>query len=66
MQAGALIYALRVPERWRPGSFNILFNSHQIFHIAVVLAAWVHYHAIHIILKWRDASGGCAGLPMLG
>lgn len=32
----------RVPERWRPGSFDIFGSSHQIFHILVVLAAAVH------------------------
>ncbi|QIW95163.1 hypothetical protein AMS68_000681 [Peltaster fructicola] len=39
---GAVIYASRVPERWRPGSFDIWGSSHQIFHVLVVLAAASH------------------------
>ncbi len=58
--AGAAIYAMRIPERWRPGSFDLVFNSHQIFHVAVVAAALVHYYAITFLVEWRDASGGCA------
>jgi adiponectin receptor len=57
---GALVYALRVPERWHPGRFDLVFNSHQIFHVAVVAAALVHYYAITVLVEWRDASGGCA------
>lgn len=60
LQAGAVIYASRVPERWYPGKFDIAGHSHQLWHAAVVLAAWVHYLAMMILLQWRDASGGCA------
>ena len=43
-QTGAAIYAFRLPERWsKSGRFDILLHSHQIFHISVVLAAFVHY-----------------------
>eukprot|EP00879_Flechtneria_rotunda_P011392 GHRR01011899.1.p1 GENE.GHRR01011899.1~~GHRR01011899.1.p1 ORF type:complete len:423 (+),score=147.84 GHRR01011899.1:118-1386(+) len=57
---GAVIYACRIPERWYPGSFDIFGHSHQLWHASVVLAAWVHYLAIMVLLQWRDASGGCA------
>eukprot|EP00878_Enallax_costatus_P015225 GHUV01015939.1.p1 GENE.GHUV01015939.1~~GHUV01015939.1.p1 ORF type:complete len:386 (+),score=106.03 GHUV01015939.1:469-1626(+) len=57
---GAVIYASRIPERWFPGKFDIAGHSHQLWHAAVVLAAWVHYLAMTILLQWRDASGGCA------
>ena len=40
---GATIYALRIPERWYPGRFDVWLHSHQIFHIAVVLGAYIHY-----------------------
>lgn len=53
---GAGVYALRVPERWKPGAFDIAFHSHQLFHVAVVLAAGVHYKAVLILLRWRDAT----------
>ncbi|KAH9625144.1 hypothetical protein KSS87_022405 [Heliosperma pusillum] len=54
---GALIYAARVPERWRPGKFDIAGHSHQIFHILVIAGAYTHYHAGLIYLKWRDSHG---------
>lgn len=60
MQGGAVIYACRVPERWYPGKFDLAGHSHQLWHAAVVLAAWIHYQAVIILLQWRDASGGCA------
>ncbi|KAI9490337.1 hemolysin-III related-domain-containing protein [Zychaea mexicana] len=40
---GALIYGCRIPERWYPGSFNIWFASHQIFHVCVLIAVTSHY-----------------------
>jgi adiponectin receptor len=51
--AGAVIYALRVPERIFPGKFDIWFQSHQIFHVLVVAGALVHFHAINVIAKYR-------------
>ena len=43
-----------------PGKLDLIGHSHQLWHIAVVLAALVHYKAILVLLQWRDASGGCA------
>lgn len=54
---GALIYATRVPERWIPGKFDIAGHSHQIFHVLVVLAAYTHYQAGLVYLRWRDLEG---------
>ncbi|KAF2021540.1 HlyIII-domain-containing protein [Aaosphaeria arxii CBS 175.79] len=39
---GAGIYAARVPERLRPGKFDIWGSSHQIFHVLIVIAAVAH------------------------
>ncbi|AOW05558.1 hemolysin-III related-domain-containing protein [Yarrowia lipolytica] len=51
---GAGIYAARVPEKWSPGTFDIIGSSHQIFHMCVVLGVILHwiallgtYHAYH-------------------
>ncbi|PSC75369.1 Heptahelical 4 isoform 2 [Micractinium conductrix] len=57
---GAVVYAARFPERLKPGAFDVAFHSHQLFHVAVVIAALIHYKAVRILLAWRDASGGCA------
>jgi len=57
---GAALYALRIPERWAPGRFDIMLHSHQLFHLCVVGGAFCHYLAVLELLRWRDASGGCA------
>ncbi|KAI5198357.1 hypothetical protein AUEXF2481DRAFT_31720 [Aureobasidium subglaciale EXF-2481] len=44
--SGAAIYAARVPERLKPGSFDIWGSSHQIFHILVLLAAATHFFGL--------------------
>lgn len=60
---GALFYATRVPECWRPGKFDLAINSHQIFHILVVLGAYTHYRTGLIYLQWRNIHG-CAPLAL--
>jgi len=56
---GAIIYAVRIPERIWPGKFDIWFSSHQIFHVFVVTAAFVHYHGISEIARYRLTFGDC-------
>ena len=41
--AGACIYIARIPERFRPGTFDLCGASHQIFHFAVIIACGLHY-----------------------
>lgn len=53
--AGAWVYVSRVPERWRPGAFDLAGHSHQIFHVFVVVGSLVHYAAIAVLLDWRDS-----------
>ena len=54
---GALVYATRVPERWKPGKFDIAGHSHQLFHVLVVAGAYTHYRAGLVYLNWRDMEG---------
>ncbi|XP_050538967.1 adiponectin receptor protein isoform X4 [Daktulosphaira vitifoliae] len=61
--AGALLYALRVPERFFPGKCDLLFQSHQIFHVLVILAAFVHYHGITKMAEYRLSNGECEVRP---
>ncbi|KAL5013461.1 hypothetical protein ScPMuIL_007731 [Solemya velum] len=56
---GAIIYAARIPERLFPGKFDIWFQSHQIFHMFVLAAAFVHYHGISEIANYRLTLGDC-------
>ncbi|KAL7101530.1 hypothetical protein ACP275_08G059500 [Erythranthe tilingii] len=54
---GALVYAMRIPERWKPGKFDIAGHSHQLFHVLVVAGAYTHYRAGLVYLRWRDVQG---------
>lgn len=54
---GVLVYAMRIPERWMPGKFDIAGHSHQLFHVLVVAGAYTHYCAGLVYLKWRDMEG---------
>ena len=47
---GAFIYVSRIPERWKPGWFDLAGHSHQIFHVLVVMGALAHYAATLVIL----------------
>ncbi|XP_039141351.1 heptahelical transmembrane protein ADIPOR2-like [Dioscorea cayenensis subsp. rotundata] len=58
--AGAVVYVSRVPERWKPGAFDLAGHSHQIFHVFVLVGALIHFAAIMVLLDWR------VGLPICG
>ena len=53
---GALLYALRIPERFFPGKCDVWFHSHQLFHILVIAAAVVHYQGISEMAMYRLTS----------
>ncbi|XP_068728267.1 adiponectin receptor protein-like [Montipora capricornis] len=58
--ASAVTYATRIPERFLPGKCDIWFQSHQIFHVLVVIAAFVHLHAICEMARYRfDHGAAC-------
>ncbi|KAK6334075.1 hypothetical protein TWF696_002577 [Orbilia brochopaga] len=44
--SGATVYAYRIPERWRPGMFDIVGGSHNLWHLAVVGGVWFHWTAL--------------------
>ncbi|KAI8837841.1 hemolysin-III related-domain-containing protein [Chytridium lagenaria] len=54
---GAALYASRVPERWFPGKFDIWFQSHQLFHVLVVMAAVTHYIGLMKAYRFWHESG---------
>lgn len=43
---GVVLYAFRFPERLAPGRFDLIGHSHQLWHVAIVLAILFHYRAI--------------------
>lgn len=57
---GVVFYVSRVPERWKPGAFDICGQSHQIFHVFVLVGALTHYAATNVLLDWRDGGAGCS------
>ncbi|KAM0844771.1 hypothetical protein ACQ4PT_056832 [Festuca glaucescens] len=57
---GAGFYVARVPERWRPGMFDCVGHSHQIFHVLVLVGALLHYVATAILIGWREAMAAAA------
>ncbi|CAN1325984.1 Heptahelical transmembrane protein 2 [Linum perenne] len=57
--AGTGFYVSRIPERWKPGAFDIAGQSHQIFHVFVVLAAVAHSFATLIVMDFRQRSPWC-------
>ncbi|KAJ0961411.1 hypothetical protein J5N97_000366 [Dioscorea zingiberensis] len=52
---GVVVYVGRVPERWMPGMFDLVGNSHQLFHLMVIAGAYTHYLASLVYLQWRDS-----------
>ena len=38
---GSFVYATRIPERWWPGRFDFVGNSHNIWHVATAVSAVV-------------------------
>ena len=43
---GSAVYTTRVPEKLKPGKFDIWGSSHQIFHVLVAIATFVHFVGI--------------------
>ncbi|KAL0333986.1 UNVERIFIED_CONTAM: Heptahelical transmembrane protein 1 [Sesamum angustifolium] len=54
---GTVFYITRIPERWRPGWFDLTGHSHQIFHVFVVMGALAHYGAAQIFVTYRSRVG---------
>ncbi|KAL8136955.1 hypothetical protein V2J09_002956 [Rumex salicifolius] len=54
---GTAFYVSRVPERFKPGWFDLAGHSHQIFHVFVVFGAVAHFGAGLVFLQWRDMIG---------
>ena len=55
---GAVLYACRIPERFLPGKCDFWFQSHQIFHILVIAAAFVHLHGMQNMALYRLTQAG--------
>lgn len=58
---GVALYALRVPERYFPGRCDILFHSHQFFHLAVIVGAYIHLRCLCVMALYRHQDGAECG-----
>jgi len=56
---GVALYALRIPERFLPGKFDIMCHSHQFFHVAVIIGAYIHLHCLCQMASYRYGEGKC-------
>ncbi|KAJ9557952.1 hypothetical protein OSB04_012566 [Centaurea solstitialis] len=50
---GTMFYVCRIPERWKPGWFDLAGHSHQIFHCFVIMGALAHYGAALVFIDSR-------------
>ncbi|WFD25896.1 inc metabolism membrane protein [Malassezia nana] len=50
---GVVLYGFRFPERLAPGRFDLIGHSHQLWHVAIVLAIFFHYRAILLFHESR-------------
>jgi adiponectin receptor len=57
---GLTIYAVRCPERYRPGHYDICGHSHQIWHLAVVVGIVLAYIATIINYYQRQLYPTCS------
>ena len=56
---GAMIYGARLPERIYPGKFDIWGCSHQILHVLVVLATFIHLLGVLDAFTWNYENRRC-------
>ncbi|KAA8535161.1 hypothetical protein F0562_030164 [Nyssa sinensis] len=54
---GTIFYVSRIPERWKPGWFDLAGHSHQIFHVFVIFGALAHYGAALVFLEYGNKVG---------
>ena len=56
---GALIYGTRFPEKLHPGYYDMWGSSHQIFHVLVVMATFVHLLGVLNAFEWNYKHQRC-------
>lgn len=59
MLVGGCVFVVRVPERWRPGAFDVWGHSHQVFHLCAVVGAMCHFMALLKGYEYRKVNSAC-------
>ncbi|EJT82538.1 hypothetical protein GGTG_02511 [Gaeumannomyces tritici R3-111a-1] len=61
---GAWHFDSRFPECWKPGRFDILGASHQIFHVLIVASSVVHLCGLVSALRYNHENARCPLLEL--
>ena len=57
---GFVFYVSKVPERWFPGYFDYVFSSHNIWHVALIVACTVYATGLITLYQaTQDAQAEC-------
>ncbi|EEB07743.1 hemolysin-III family protein [Schizosaccharomyces japonicus yFS275] len=56
---GAVLYAMRFPEKTKPGIFDVLGSSHQWFHLFVLTASLCHFRGIYVAYAYFHDHPSC-------
>ncbi|KFY07246.1 hypothetical protein V492_07317 [Pseudogymnoascus sp. VKM F-4246] len=56
---GVGLFVSRVPERLKPGSFDILGHSHQLFHICAIIGGAFHVATLVVGYNYRRMHPSC-------
>ncbi|KIM78802.1 hypothetical protein PILCRDRAFT_75079 [Piloderma croceum F 1598] len=56
---GATAYVKLIPERWRPGAFDILGSSHQVFHMLVLFGVASHLKGLVVGFDYNHSHIRC-------
>lgn len=62
---GAIIGAMRIPEKWIPGKLDLALNSHNLMHVLVVLAVCSMHAATLQDLAWISDPSTCNGTSLV-
>ncbi|KAL1464513.1 hypothetical protein WDU94_004152 [Cyamophila willieti] len=49
---GGVIGAEKVPEKWWPGSTDLIFNSHNLMHLVALMALYYNNQSSVRDIKW--------------
>lgn len=55
---GVLLSVFKVPERFSPGTFDLLLNSHNLMHIMCVVGALPMHRAVMRDFQWLEEDNG--------
>ncbi|RNF26880.1 adiponectin receptor protein 1 [Trypanosoma conorhini] len=57
---GVFVYAFQIPEVFFPGKFDVYLSSHQIWHVFVLAAAFVHFfNSASMYINFRRMTLSC-------